>query len=78
MTRGVKVDFVLRATDEPYLLKVPARLVDALRKVHTGVGYPQAAVDLGIPLGTVKSRVNRARVAVLRMRATEGQSNVEA
>lgn len=82
MTRGVKPaqPFVLKNDDEIFLTKIPERLVEALRAVHPpeSVSYEQAALDLGIPVGTVKSRVNRARERVLRMRqnAAEGRPNV--
>lgn len=62
--------FVLLESDEAHLAKIPPRLVEPLRLAHAGNGYAHIATELlMIPLGTVKSRINRARERVLKMRA---------
>lgn len=61
-------DFVLRADDEPHLAKVVPRLVEALRAVHAGDSYETACGKLQIPIGTLKSRVHRARFQVMKLR----------
>lgn len=60
--------FVLLGTDEPYLKQIPERLTKPLCLAHAGNSYDNIAADLRIPLGTVKSRINRARERVLKMR----------
>ena len=65
--------FILLESDEPFLYKIPARMVEPLRLAHAGNGYDWIASQLGIPVGTVKSRINRARERILKMRTqTEG------
>lgn len=82
MTRGVQAaPFILKNDDEIFLSKIPNQaLVEALREVHppSPNNYEQAAANLNIPIGTLKSRVSRARSAVVRMRqnAAEGRTDV--
>lgn len=61
--------FILLGTDEPHLEKVPARMVEPLRLAHAGNGYDWIADQLQVPIGTVKSRIFRARVQILALRA---------
>ena len=72
--------FILLGTDEPHLEKVPARMVEPLRLAHAGNGYAWIAGELNVPLGTVKSRISRARRQILRMRvvAAQGGQQLEA
>lgn len=71
--------FVLRGADEAFMEKISPILVAALRKIHSPTSYEQAALDLNLPVGTVKSRVHRARVQVLHWRdVAEAAKLVEA
>ncbi len=65
--------FVLKAEDELLLAQMPACLAAALRKVHEPCNYVSAALELNIPIGTVKSRVHRARAKVIRLRANAAE-----
>lgn len=71
MTReNPKEAFVLVETDAPHLAKIAKRLVDPLKLAHAGNGYKQIAEELlMIPIGTVRSRIHRARAHVLKLRA---------
>ncbi len=64
--------FVLTPTDEPFVDRLPPKLAEALRVMHThgqlSINYEAAAEDLGVPIGTVKSRVFRARDQVIALR----------
>lgn len=64
-----KPQFVLLDADEPLLGKVTPRLVEPLRLAHAGNGYDAIAEQLQIPVGTVKSRIFRAREHTLKLRA---------
>lgn len=62
--------FVLKESDEPHLAKIAPKLVEPLRLAHAGNGYEHIATELlMIPVGTVKSRISRARERVLYLRA---------
>jgi len=41
-----------------------------LQRLAAGMRYHQIASDIPVPIGTVRSRINRARKALARMRAT--------
>lgn len=69
MNRQPKEPFVLLGSDEPYLAKIPERLIQPLCLVHAGNSYAFVADQLGVSLGTVKSRINRARERIMVMRA---------
>lgn len=70
MTTAANTAFVLLESDEPHLAKIPAKLVEPLRLAHKGNGYQHIAEEmLMIPIGTVKSRINRARERILKFRA---------
>jgi DNA-directed RNA polymerase specialized sigma24 family protein len=65
--------FVLTKQDrEERVGKLSNCFQQALLAVHVSSNsYTEAAQQLGIPQGTVKSRVYRARKAVIRMREAE-------
>ena len=67
--RSPKPSFILRETDKPYLVDIEKRLVEVLMSVHAGNNYAQTAAAYGIPIGTVRSRVHRARAHIMRCRA---------
>jgi hypothetical protein len=60
--------FILLESDEPFFAKIPERMILPLRLAHGGHGYDWIASQLGIPVGTVKSRINRARERIIKMR----------
>jgi len=61
--------FILRETDKQYLVDLPTKLVKILMSVHAGNSYEATATAYNIPIGTVKSRVHRARDHILKARA---------
>lgn len=68
-------DFRLYTADAPYLAKLtaPARaMLEAA--TNDGMSYARIAYAIGLPIGTVKSRIHRARAAVIKMRAAAGAS----
>ena len=65
--------FRLLGSDEPHLAKIPERMVEPLRLAHKGNSYPAIAEQMSVPIGTVKSRINRAREQIIKMRATVAQ-----
>ena len=62
-------DFLLYAADEPHLARLP-RFSRALLEAATndGMSYVDIAAMFQIKIGTVKSRINRARERILKMR----------
>lgn len=72
-TREPKPPFVLLDSDEPHLKNVQADFAAPLKLAHAGNGYDWIADQLKIPLGTVKSRISRARRQILRMRFVAAQ-----
>lgn len=69
-----KPQFILLDADEPLLGKVTPRLVEPLRLAHAGNGYDAIAEQLQIPVGTVKSRIFRAREHILKLRVAAEQA----
>lgn len=67
--RVVKPPFVLLESDD--LTNLPERFVEPLKLAHAGNGYAWIADELKIPLGTVRSRIFRARLLILTMRAAQ-------
>lgn len=63
-------DFLLYTSDEPYLAKLPATsrvLLEA--QTNHGEKYSAIAAAFNLPIGTVKSRINRARARIIKLRA---------
>lgn len=59
----------LHATDEDaaFIQTMPQKFIDVLAMSHRD--YVEAAAELGIPDGTFRSRLHRARARLLRLRA---------
>ena len=64
---------ILNVTEEEYKA-IPKKFSDALRLNQAGLTYAQIANQLSMPVGTVKSKVNRAKGALLKIRANEMES----
>jgi RNA polymerase sigma-70 factor (ECF subfamily) len=63
-------DFTLFSTDEEHLQKLSSDAREMLELATLdGLAYGTIADLMGVKIGTVKSRINRARVKVLEMRA---------
>lgn len=66
-----KPPFILLDADAPLLPRVPMRFVEPLQLAHAGNSMTWIAERLQIPVGTVKSRINRAREKILKLRAQQ-------
>ena len=62
-------DFSLLPTDVEHVGKLPKHSVNILAAFESFGNYEDVSNSLGIPLGTVKSRLHRARAKVLASRA---------
>lgn len=76
------VPFKIEPGDDLILQKIPAQYRDALSAVSDhglGLAYADAAAHLGVTVGTVKSRVSRAKdmVRVARAQAQLDKEVVE-
>jgi DNA-directed RNA polymerase specialized sigma24 family protein len=61
--------FKLFPSDVEHVGKLGRHLTDVLALAHEGHGYRSISRALTIPVGTVKSRLSRARIAITKMRA---------
>ena len=70
-------DFLLYPSDLPHLRRLP-KFSRALLESATndGLSYAAIAAQFDLPMGTVKSRINRARARILNMRATAAQASL--
>lgn len=59
------------------LARLPAPLREAIVMVGAGFSYDEAARNCGCAMGTVKSRVHRARARLASMLLLEGEETVE-
>jgi len=68
---ATKERFEFKPGDEAHIEKISGAYRDALLTVvgEGGLSYVNAAEHLGVAVGTVKSRVNRAKEAILKLRA---------
>jgi RNA polymerase sigma-70 factor (ECF subfamily) len=59
-------DWAIYRTEAQRLIdRMPADRRSALLQISAGVSYEQAATSLGCEVGTIKSRVNRARATLI-------------
>lgn len=64
--------FTLAESDAAYFDKIPARFLKLIKLLHhEKMNYREIAQQAAIPMGTVKSRLNRARQIILRLRAED-------
>lgn len=62
--------FLLYKSDEPYLARLSPVSRSAIeRTTNDGMKYEDLATEQNVSVGTVKSRVHRARARILSMRA---------
>lgn len=62
--------FVLRAADREYLDKVTPDQKKLILLLHDEkMSYKQMAEDMALPIGTVRSRINRGRQTIIALRA---------
>lgn len=61
--------FTLHPTDAPHVARLRKHHAEALALFRENPSYEAMAAAAGVPIGTVKSRLNRARLAVAKMRA---------
>lgn len=67
----------LLKTDQELLDHVPLHMRTPLVMAHGGNSYVWIAEQLQIPVGTVRSRIHRARKCLTRLRAKIGAQSVE-
>lgn len=65
--------FILQETDKPYLLDMAPKLVEILMSYHAGNSYEATAAAYNIPVGTVRSRIHRARARILKKRQNKSE-----
>ena len=64
--------FDLLLSDEPFFSRIPAPFLTPLKLMHyEKMNHSEIATQLRLPIGTVKSRIFRARGIIRRMRAQE-------
>lgn len=67
--RSQHPSFAISKQDEPFLAKLPANFAKPIKLLHfEKMNYVEIATDLGIPIGTVKSRIHRGRAMLRRER----------
>jgi RNA polymerase sigma-70 factor (ECF subfamily) len=74
--RSQHPSFAISEEDLPYLDKLPANFAKPIKLLHfEKMNYIEIATDLGIPLGTVKSRIHRGRAMIRQDRAITAAAN---
>jgi len=67
--RSQHPSFAISEDDVPFLAKVPDNFAKPIKLLHfEKMNYAEIAADLGIPIGTVKSRIHRGRAMIMRER----------
>jgi DNA-directed RNA polymerase specialized sigma24 family protein len=66
--------FILRESDAPFLEKLSVHFSAPLKMAHAGNTMTAIAKHQEIPVGTVKSRINRARRRIINLRAAAEQA----
>lgn len=70
LLRNPHPSFVLLASDREYLTKIPAEQCKLIQLLHDEkMSYDAIAKQTELPLGTVKSRINRGRGKIIELRA---------
>jgi RNA polymerase sigma-70 factor (ECF subfamily) len=67
-------DFTFQPSDAPHIARLSKRHAECLALSRGGASYEAMAISLGIPVGTVKSRVHRARAKIVRLRAKAAEA----
>lgn len=69
-----KLNFRLTDDDRSLLLNESPKFIEALMLLNNGHSYTDVAEILNLPIGTVKSRVNRIRRRLVKRRASASVS----
>ncbi len=68
--------FTLAESDAAYFSHIPAPFLVPLKLIHhEKMNYVEIARQIGLPEGTIKSRVHRARRIIVRLRADDEARN---
>jgi len=68
--------FTLAESDKTYFGRIPAPFLIPLKLLHyEKMNYSEIAKQLGLPAGTIKSRVYRGRRIIVRLRAEDEDRN---
>jgi len=69
--RGHSAGFKFQESDNQFSASIPKDQWEALMKINDGFDYERAAAELNIKIGTLKSRINRAREKILHLRTKQ-------
>ncbi len=61
--------FTLYPSDAPHISKLQTHYAEALALFRENSNYETMAAAANVPIGTIKSRLHRARAAIVEMRA---------
>ena len=68
--------FTLTESDKAYFGRIPVPFLTPLKLLHyEKMNYVEIAKQLGLPAGTIKSRVYRGRRIIVRLRAEDEARN---
>lgn len=71
-------DFALYLSDAPHLSKLSEDVREMLElATNDGLNYGAIADITGAKMGTIKSRINRARTRILKLRAAAAKTSAE-
>jgi hypothetical protein len=68
---GRKSPFEFLPTDAPLIGTMPDHFIGVMSASSLGKSYETIASELNLPIGTVKSRLNRGRAKLVAMRAED-------